>query len=69
MRDVPLEVVESCVNLVDLDLDHVMLIGKPSKTALDSTRPALKRLSHRNSRPPLWDTFPMDGWDAALDLS
>ena len=69
LENVPLEVVESCVNLVDLDLDHVELIGKSSKTALDSTRPALKRLSHHRSRPPLWDTCPMDGWDVALDLS
>jgi hypothetical protein len=69
VKDVPLEVVESCVNLVDLDFDHVKLTGKPSKTALDSTRPALKRLSLHRSRPPLWDTCPVDGWDAALDLS
>jgi hypothetical protein len=69
VKGVPFEVVESCVNLVDLDLDHVKLIGKPSKIALGSTRPTLKRLSHHRSRPPLWDTCPMDGWDAALDLS
>lgn len=70
VKDVPFEVVESCVNLVDLDLDHVKLIGKSSKFALDDfTRPTLKRLSHHRSRPPLWDTCPMDGWDAVFDLS
>jgi len=69
VKGVPLEVVGSCVNLVDLDFDRVKLTGKSSKTALDSARPALKRLSHHRSRPPLWDKFSMDGWDAALDLS
>ena len=69
IKGMPFEVVENCVNLVDLEFDHVKLVGGPSKATLGLTRPALKRLSHHRSRPPLWDTYPMDGWDAAFDLS
>ncbi|KIM47040.1 hypothetical protein M413DRAFT_23333 [Hebeloma cylindrosporum] len=69
MEGVPLEVVEGCVHLIDLELDHVTFVGKSSKTALNSTRPALKRLWDENSKPPLWDTHPLDGWDASFDLS
>ncbi|KIM43095.1 hypothetical protein M413DRAFT_9880 [Hebeloma cylindrosporum] len=69
MEGVPLEVVEGCVLLIDLELHYVTLVGKSSKTTLDSPRPALKRLWSHSSRPPLWDTCPMDGWDTAFDLS